>query len=144
MRPLSILLVEDNPDHAELMLDTLEQFCEGQMLDHVSNGEEALRYLDEAILGNTPSVLPDLILLDLKMPVMNGRETLSNLKSHNDFKNIPVIIVSTSCSDLEIKECFDLGANSYISKPVSYVEFSSKISAMNHYWNSISELPVRG
>ncbi len=137
--PLNILLAEDNEDHAELIIDTLESFNISNRIVHVTNGEEVLDLLERSI--NNPSLQPNLILLDLKMPRMDGITTLKHIRQMAAFKTIPVIMVSTSSIDIDIESCYAMGANSYITKPLQFEEFTRKIRELNLYWVLTSEIP---
>lgn len=142
IRPLTILLAEDNLDHAELMIDTLEDFNVGNSIIHVPDGEQVIEYMNnEAEITEAGVAKPDLILLDLKMPRLDGISTLRTLRADSRFRKIPIIMVSTSNVDTEIQTCYELGANSYITKPLQFKEFSRKIKELNLYWVLTSELP---
>lgn len=144
-KSLNILIAEDNEDHAELMIDTLQDFNIGNKLIHTSDGEQALQYLHkQGKYDNNEWIKPDLILLDIKMPKMDGITTLEFIKQAPTLKYIPVIMVSTSSADHDIKRCFELGANSFISKPLQFDEFTRKIRELNLYWVLTSELPDKG
>lgn len=112
----SILLVDDDPEDRDIIKDTFDDMGYDSSLRFEENGEEAIRFLQEA------DHLPSLIILDLNMPRMNGRQTLAYLKSSPDFSSIPVIIFSTSLNQFEHDQCLALGAHSYVIKPVSYQE----------------------
>ena len=142
MKPLTILLAEDNQDHAELIMDTLKDFNIGNTVFHVTDGEQVMKCLEDANgEENRGFTRPDLILLDLKMPRMDGVATLRAIRASEANKKIPVIMVSTSTVDSEINTCFELGANSYVTKPLQFEEFSRKIRDLNLYWIITSELP---
>ena len=143
LKPITILLVEDNVDHAELMMDTLKDFNIHNAVVHVGNGEAALAYLNrQAPYDQGSHVRPNLILLDIKMPRMNGIETLKHIKSDEQLSYIPGVMVSTSSTATEIHQCFELGASSYVTKPLQFEEFTRKIKALNLYWVLTSELPA--
>lgn len=141
--PLSILLVDDNTDHAELMVDALHDFNVKNTIRHVVDGEQAILYLRHLPPYENPEdyPLPDLIFLDLRMPRQDGMTTLSMIKNDDQLKHIPVVMVSTSKTADEIKECYSLGANGYINKPLQFEEFSRKIKELNYYWVLTAELP---
>ena len=145
VKPLVILLAEDNEDHAELMLDTLRDFNVRNTLVHAQNGEIALQYLrKEGPHNNTNWHKPDLILLDIKMPKLDGIGALSIIKNDAALKHIPVVMISTSKTEHEIDKCFAAGANSYITKPLQFDDFTRKIKDLNLYWVLTSELPKGG
>jgi CheY-like chemotaxis protein len=137
-----ILLVEDNPADVRL---TQEALINGKVIHDmhvVSDGVEALAFLlqDEPF---TQAPRPDLILLDLNMPRKNGHETLSVIKADPDLASIPVIILTTSSDDEDIKMSYDLHANGYIVKPVDIEQFFSTIQQLKEFWMSIVMLPTR-
>jgi len=144
VKPLTILLAEDNHDHAELIIDTLEEFHLGNKIVHVTNGEDALKYLTELHVDEDGQTMkPDLVLLDLKMPRLDGIGTLRAIRQRTELQTLPVIVVSTSSTDKDVNECYELGANSYITKPIQFEEFTRKIRELNLYWVLTSELPRR-
>ncbi len=120
-----ILIAEDNPDHAELIRETIMDADEHVTISHQKNGEEALRHLYDLSKQNRP--LPDLILLDIKMPRMNGIETLIAIKQDPELRHIPVVILSTSTNEAEMRICLKSGAEAYISKPLESQIFEQKI-----------------
>lgn len=139
-RPLNILLVEDSADDVEL---TMEGFKEGKLihqLDVVDDGIEALNYLRRE--GKyADAVRPDVILLDLNLPKKDGREVLQEIKSDEELKHIPVIVLTTSRSEQDILTSYKLHANSYISKPVDLAEFFKAIKALEDFWLTVVTLP---
>lgn len=120
MEFFKILLVDDDEEDRAIVKDMLEMSNDEHIISFAVNGEEALRLLDNHF--RLHSIIPSLIVLDLNMPKMNGTETLRNIKNDERFKNIPVIIYSTSINPLEKEKCMKLGAHSYITKPISYQE----------------------
>ena len=114
-----ILLVDDDADDRTIILDALEQLDSGTVVRSADNGEMALHLLDEYAASG---MFPSLIVLDLNMPKMNGTDTLRNLKSDVRFKDIDVVIYSTSINPIEKEACMQLGAHSYLTKPLSYKE----------------------
>ena len=137
---IEILLVEDNPGDVRL---TVEALKEGKVLNHVStasDGEEALSFLRrEKNYENAPR--PDLILLDLNMPKKDGREVLAEIKSSDDFKRIPVVVLTTSKADDDIARTYDLHANCYITKPVDLEQFLDIVKTIEGFWLTIVKLP---
>ena len=138
---IEILLVEDNP--ADVLL-TKRALKSGKVLHnlHVANdGEAALAFLRDVEYGRAPR--PDLILLDLNLPKVNGREVLEYIKSNAAFASIPVVILTTSNADDDILESYELHANSFITKPVDWPQFMNVIRLLEEYWFTIVRLPQR-
>jgi two-component system response regulator len=143
---VDILLVEDNPEDAELTIHQLKKSNMANHLFHVPDGEEALefifaegKYADQREKVNSPK----LILLDIKMPKVNGMEVLERIKSDDRTKKIPVVILTSSKEDPDIKKCYELGANSYIVKPVNFEGFAQAIVNLGFYWLLLNEPPVK-
>ena len=139
-----LLLIEDNTSDA-LTIRELKKHHLANNLFHVKDGEEALefifatgKYADTNSLRNPPK----LILLDIQMPKVNGIEVLQKIKSDERTKVIPVIILTSSKEDPDIKACYKLGANSYIVKPVNFVGFAEAIKNLGFYWLLLNQPPV--
>jgi len=135
MKPVHILLVEDN--EGDIIL-TREALKEGKIKNEISvarDGEEALAFLKEAAL------LPDLVLLDINLPRMNGLELLTIIKQDDDLKKIPVIMLTTSVSEKDIFESYTNYANCFISKPVNLPQFMDVVKTIEDFWVSIVRLP---
>ena len=140
MKPIDILLVEDNPADADL---TREHFEEARILNRlhvVSNGVEALEFLRKQGVF-TDAERPDLILLDLNLPKMDGRQLLALIKQDADLKLIPVVILSASQAETDIIRSYQLHANAYVTKPVDLDGFSEIVKAIEGFWLSIVKLP---
>lgn len=116
---IKILLADDDPEDRMIMEDSFREISLSEVICFVENGEDVLTYLD-TIPGEAP--LPQLIVLDLNMPRMNGTQTLKLLKGNLRYQGIPVIIFSTSINTIEMNECIKAGASSYVVKPVTYTE----------------------
>ncbi|MGS2721695.1 response regulator [Paraglaciecola aestuariivivens] len=142
-KPLTVLMIEDNIDHAELMTDALYKFNPLNEVKHIDDGEEAVLFLNRQPPFDDASLhaQPDIILLDIRMPKQNGIATLKLIKSNPELQHIPVIMISTSKTKAEIEICYQLGANGYITKPVEFDRFYQKIADLNHYWANTTELP---
>lgn len=142
-RPIDILLVEDNPGDVRL---TKEALLEGRVLNriHVAwDGVEALEFLHrEGKFADAPR--PDIILLDLNMPRMDGRECLARIKSDPELHRIPVVILTTSEADQDVFRSYDLHANCYISKPVDLEQFMKVVKTIKQFWFTIVHLPGEG
>lgn len=138
---IDILLVEDNPGDIRL---TEEAFKEGMLqnkLHVVMDGEAAMEFLERR--GEYKNAIrPDLILLDLNLPKMNGREVLAAIKKDPDLKRIPVVVLTTSQDETDIIESYRQFASSYIVKPVSMEKFIKVVSSFKQYWLSVVKLPV--
>ncbi len=117
-----ILLADDDAEDREIMKEALSSINAGEVIFFAENGEHALTLLDSNYRLDSVESIPQLIILDLNMPRMNGTHTLSRLKEDARFHNIPVIIYSTSINPLEKEKCMALGAHSYITKPTSFNE----------------------
>ena len=141
LKPVSILLVDDNRDHADIMIDALEEFNIKNIIHHVEDGEEAILFLNNsgAYEDSKGFPTPDLIFLDIRMPRQDGIETLKLIKQSSDFAYIPVVMVSTSTSPEEISECHRLGASGYLSKPIEFDALAQKMKEINYYWMLVSD-----
>lgn len=139
---IEVLLVEDNPDDAELAIRALKKQNLANNLIHLIDGAEALDFLfgkgkfSERNIDNIPKV----ILLDLKMPKVNGLEVLQKIKTDPHTKRIPVVVLTSSAEDPDIKKSYDLGANSYIVKPVEFNNFAKTIADLGLYWMIINRV----
>ena len=139
MNRIDILLVEDNPADAELISETL-QSCDLLVDMHVSvDGEEALLFLQSLLDARTD--LPHLILLDLNLPRLDGREVLCHLKSNRLLQLIPVIVLSSSGSDDDVIQSYRLGANSYVTKPENLRGYLGIARAVEDFWCRVAILP---
>jgi CheY-like chemotaxis protein len=140
---LDILLVEDNLDDAELTIGALKKNNLANNLFHVTDGEEALEFVfgTGKYEGNIISAYPKVILLDIQMPKVNGIEVLQALKAQEKTKFIPVVILTSSKENPDIRKCYELGANSYIVKPVNFEGFASAIRDLGFYWLLLNQHP---
>ena len=130
---MDILLVEDNQDHAELTRRVLEGVQATNPVHWVKDGQEALDYLFQK--GPYVSAKrPGLILLDINLPKVSGLDVLKTIKADNDLRLIPVIMLTTSDRDEEVVKSYSIGANSFITKPVKFNEFSAKVNELKLYW----------
>ncbi len=141
MKPIKILLVEDNLADTVLIQESLLESKLNLDIDTVIDGEKAMRYIYE-LLENDKQKLPDLIILDLNMPRKDGREVLKEIKEHKDLCMIPVVIMTTSENEEDVKFAYKHHANSYIRKPVDMYEFTKIISSINNFWLTIVKLPT--
>jgi len=134
---VDILLVEDNPDDAELTIRELTKHNMAHNLVHVKDGEEALDFIfcTGKYKGSREiEYLPRLMLLDIQMPKVNGIEVLEKIKSNPITKMIPIVVLTSSNESPDIKKCYNLGANSYIVKPVNFDGFTQAIKNIGTYW----------
>jgi CheY-like chemotaxis protein len=139
--PFVILLAEDEPADAHLLRLALTENRISVDLQHVLDGREALEYLHRQGRRFALAVRPDLILVDLNMPRMNGREFLAAINGDPVLGDIPVVVLSTSEVDRDVRDSYRLGAAGYISKPLDISEFIAKIRQLSDYWFSLVRLP---
>jgi len=133
---LSILLVEDNPRDAEL---TLRAFAKSNLANNIIVAHDGVEAL-EIVYGRTGAERPRVILLDLKLPKLDRLEVLRKLKSDDRTRAIPVVIVTSSKQDPDIKTAYDLGANSYVVKPVDFESFMKIMSQLGFYWLMVNQV----
>lgn len=140
---VEILLVEDNMDDAEMTIRALRKKNLTNRLTHLSDGEEALDFLfgKGKFEGRDINLKPKLILLDLKMPKIDGMEVLEKVKSNSETKKIPVVVLTSSKEDPDLRKCYELGANSYIVKPVEFESFMNAVSELGLYWMLLNQVP---
>ncbi|NQZ90657.1 MAG: response regulator [Colwellia sp.] len=142
---IRIHMCDDDPDDQLLVSDALEEAQLSTPIDFTNNGKELLQYLNRegefSHLVDQP--LPGLILLDLNMPVMDGREVLSKLKQHEKFRSIPIIVLTTSKAEAEIVRTYNMGVNSFIMKPVSFDSLVEMIKSVTNYWFHLVSLPQK-
>ena len=141
--PVEILLVEDNPTDAELAMIALKERNLANKLVWVKDGAEALDFLfaSGAYAGRKLENGPKVVLLDLRMPKVDGLEVLRRVKADNRTKHIPIVVLTSSKEDRDIAESYNLGVNSYIAKPVEFEEFAKVVSELGLYWLLINHPP---
>ena len=141
LEAVNILIVEDNPSDAELMLRAFKKNKLANELYVAEDGEEALDFVFNRgkFANRTSRANPRVIFLDLKLPKVDGLEVLKKIKSNADTKGIPVIIVTSSREDPDIKAAYELGANSYVVKPVGFEDFFKAMDRLGFYWLLINE-----
>ena len=138
--PVKILLVEDNPGDVRLTVEAFKDGKVGNPMDVVKDGVEALAYLrQEGAYSDKP--LPDLILLDLNLPRMDGREVLAAVKADSRLKRIPVVVLTTSAAEQDVQKSYLLQASCFITKPVDFNKFSEVVRGIDSFWLSIVTLP---
>jgi len=138
---IQILLVEDNSSDAEMTISALKKNGLANRLLHVKDGAAALDYIfaEGTYAGRQVEDTPRLILLDLKMPKVNGIEVLEKIRADERTKRIPVVILTSSKEDPDIHTCYDLGANSYVVKPVEFDKFQKAVSDLGLYWMIVNQ-----
>jgi len=138
-----ILLVEDNPDDAELALNALKKHNLANKVHWVEDGEAALDYIfaNGDYSNRDIDKKPKLILLDLKLPKVGGLEVLEKIKSNDKLKTIPVVILTSSHEESDLVKSYKLGVNSYIVKPVDFVQFSNSVAELGFYWLALNQPP---
>ena len=139
-RPVEILLVEDNPGDVRLTIEGLKESKVHNYLHVAREGVEAMDFLRRSG-KHAGAIRPDLILLDLNLPRMNGREVLSAIKSDVNLKSIPVVILTTSRAEQDVLRSYELQANCYITKPADLERFITMVKSIEDFWFSIVTLP---
>lgn len=132
---VEILLVEDSPDDADLMVEALKAGLLGSRITIVEDGEEAIAYLR---MGEGRSAIPDLILLDLHLPRMNGHELLAEIKQDDDLRRIPVVIMTSSEKEQDFIQAYDLHANCCVFKPMNQEQFAEVVRKIELFWLRIA------
>lgn len=141
MEEIFILIAEDDADDRFLLQAAFEENGFSDRLHFVENGVEVLEYLN-SIRQPDEKQFPRFILLDLNMPKKDGREVLKELKQHPVLKKIPVVIFSTTNNEQEMRRCYELGANSYITKPNSFESLLKTVAALRSYWMHTTSIPA--
>ena len=146
MRQLTVLLVEDNPRDVRLTQRAFQQAGLPHDLRVVRDGDEALAYLhrEGAYKEIETAPRPDVILLDLNLPRMGGHELLREVKQDSRFKQVPIIVLTTSERPDDVRLAYDAGANAYLLKPVEFNRFTEVIGQLGKFWLEIVELPPEG
>jgi CheY-like chemotaxis protein len=140
---ITIVLADDDPDDRKLTEDAFHENRLANQFHCVEDGEELMDYLHRRgkfeKLRNEP--LPGLILLDLNMPRKDGREALKEIKADHNLRRIPIVVLTTSKAEEDIVRSYDLGVNSYVTKPVTFKSLVELIKVLGHYWFEVVELP---
>jgi CheY-like chemotaxis protein len=139
---VQILLVEDNPGDVRLTVEALRGAKVANELHVVGDGEAAIEYLRQKGPYGEAS-RPDIILLDLNLPRLDGRDVLADIKSDPDLATIPVLVLTSSAAEADIAESYALHANCFISKPVAFTEFIAAVRSLEGFWLKIVKLPPR-
>lgn len=141
-RPVDILLAEDNPNDAELTIRALKKQRVTNNIIWVKDGAEALDYLlRRGAHAERPDDNIKLVLLDLKMPKVDGMDVLRAIKSDPSTRNIPVVVLTSSAEERDIVSSYDLGVNSYVVKPVTFEEFAAQVVKLGCYWTLSNKVP---
>jgi chemotaxis family two-component system response regulator Rcp1 len=141
-KPVDILLVEDNPGDARLAIEALSESTVPNTVHAVRDGEEAMAFLhQEGKYASSPR--PDIILLDLNLPKKDGREVLAEIKEDPDLKSIPVVVMTTSNAEDDIRKTYNLHVNCYVTKPVELDHFMKVIKSLEDFWLATVRLPSR-
>ncbi len=142
-KPIIILLADDDEEDRMLACDALAESCLSNDINCVTDGEDLMDYLHRRGKYTLPAEAPrpGLILLDLNMPKMDGREALREIKSDPDLRHIPVVVLTTSKAEKDIYRSYESGASSFISKPVTFVGLVDLMRGLNHYWFEMVNLP---
>ena len=145
LRPAEILLVEDNPDDVEITLRAFRKVRLANTLHVVRDGQEALDFLfregDYSDRADAPQ--PDVILLDLNLPKVNGLEVLDKIRASDGLSSLPVIVLTVSEQQEDVRESYKLGANTFITKPVDFEKFVHAMEILGEYWMVIARLPPK-
>ena len=136
------MIAEDDADDRFLLQAAFEENGFKDRLHFVDNGVEVLEYLQSLLTTQDETKLPRFMLLDLNMPKKDGREVLKELKLHPELKKIPVVIFSTTNNEQEMRRCYELGANSYITKPNSFENLLKTVAALRSYWTHPTDMAV--
>jgi two-component system, response regulator len=141
MEPTQILLVEDDPNDVELIQIALDSYSFVNQINVVSDGEQAIHYLFGRD-GQPPThPLPRLVLLDLKLPKINGIQVLEMIRQSPRTRNIVVVVMTSSGENRDLKACYDLGVNSYIVKPLDFQQFVEMSQKVGFYWMMLNQIP---
>ncbi len=140
--PVEILLVEDNPHDAEITLRALKRANFANHVQWLKDGEEALAFLfSEGPHVNKPQPRPRVMLLDIKMPKVDGIEVLKRIKADSRTRSIPVVMLTSSKEESDLVRSYDLGVNSYLVKPVDFQRFYEEVTRVGYYWVAMNQMP---
>ncbi|MFN5641213.1 MAG: response regulator [Sphingobacteriales bacterium] len=142
MSQFYILIAEDDADDRFLLQTAFDECGFKDKLIFVQNGVELIDHLFNKTNYNSDMGWPAFIMLDLNMPKKDGREVLKEIKENQDFKKTPIVVFTTTKNTNDIKRCYELGANSYVVKPVSYDELVRVVAYIRNYWISVSSIPT--
>lgn len=138
----TILLVEDNPRDVELTLEALSEHKLANQVVVVNDGVEAMEYLNyEGVFKTRKKGNPAVLLLDIKMPRMNGIEVLAAIRENEKLKTMPVVMLTSSREEPDLKRCYELGVNAYVVKPVNFRDFLEAVKTLGVFWAILNEQP---
>ncbi|MEQ7802124.1 response regulator [Pedobacter sp. ASV1-7] len=138
MKPIHILLIEDNDGDILLTLEALEEFRIMNKVTVIKDGKKAIDFFETL---PTKDSIPDLILLDINLPKMSGHEVLHYVKTDNEYKHIPIIMLTTSSSETDILQSYNNYANCYITKPIDVADFMKAVAKIEEFWINIVTMP---
>jgi two-component system, response regulator len=138
----TILLAEDNPQDAELTIEALKENNLANNVVVVNDGVKVMEFLNyEGRFKNRKKGNPAVLLLDIKMPRMDGIEVLESIRKHENLRTLPIVILTTSREEPDLKRCYELGANAYVVKPVNFKDFVEAVKQIGAFWAVLNELP---
>jgi CheY-like chemotaxis protein len=141
--PVEIVLVEDNANDAEITLRALKRANFANHVQWLKDGEEALDFLfSEGAYKDHPQPRPRVMLLDIKMPKVDGIEVLRKMKADSRTRSIPVVMLTSSNEESDLVRSYDLGVNSYLVKPVDFQRFSEEVTRIGYYWVAMNRVPT--
>jgi CheY-like chemotaxis protein len=139
----TILFAEDNPRDVELTVEALSEYNLANSLVTVSDGVEAMEYLRcEGRFKDRNTANPSVVLLDIKMPRMDGIEVLESIRKNETLKSLPVVILTSSREEPDLKKCYALGVNAYVVKPVNFKDFIEAVGHIGLFWAQLNEQPL--
>jgi two-component system response regulator len=143
-KPIEILLVEDNPTDAELCIRSLRKYNLANKLIWVKDGAEALDFLHAkgAYADRRDCPLPKVVLLDLRLPKVDGLEVIRNVRADNRLKLVPIVVLTSSKEEPDVKKSYELGANAFVNKPVEFDDFATAVAKLGMFWLLINKPPV--
>ncbi len=142
---VELVLVEDNPNDAELITRSLKKHGLANKIVHLKDGAEALEFVfaEGGPVLQSGSRAPRVVLLDIKLPKVDGIEVLRRMKADGRTKDIPVVVLTSSKEDRDIKQAYDLGVNSFVTKPIKFEEFAKVVAELGVYWLMVNNPPLR-
>lgn len=139
---VDILLVEDNPNDAELALHALKKHNLANRVEWVKDGEAALDFLfQRGNYADRPDTLPKVVLLDLRLPKVDGIEVLRQMRANPNTRELPVVVLTSSKEERDVIDTYRLGVNSYVAKPVAFDEFAKTVAELGMYWVLVNRVP---